>query len=147
MGERTDRTERSQIYDVSVQDMFATIIDYETYPKFLDGVDDIKVLENTADGARVEYQLDVVKRFAYVIKLHHEAPNRVWWELETGDLFRVNSGEWKLEDLGNGKTKVTYGLSLEFKLMVPKMILSSLIGFNLPSMMDAMADEAKKRKK
>lgn len=141
-----DKTERSQIYDVAIQDLYATIIDYQSYPKFLDGVDEINILEQNDQGARVQYHLDVVKRFSYTLKLHHQSPTKVWWELESGDLFKVNSGQWLLEELGPKKTKLTYGIGLDFKLMVPKMILNSLIGSNLPHMMDSMVEEAKKRK-
>ncbi|MBT3984456.1 MAG: hypothetical protein HOE90_24080 [Bacteriovoracaceae bacterium] len=141
----TNNTLRTAVYDVEIGKFYSAILDYGNYPKFIEGVDDIEVLEQSESSARVRYSLNVVKRFVYTLALTHTPNSKVSWKLESGDLFKTNEGEWILKDLGDGQTEVTYSIELAFKLMVPKMILKKLVGSNLPAMMDSMADEARKR--
>ena len=46
------------------------------------------------------------QRFSY------EAPNRLSWEMLEGELDSME-GYWELEDLGGGRTRVTYGLAVD----------------------------------
>ena len=135
--------ERTEEFDISCEDFYKVIVDYASYPEFVDGVSDIEVLEQDENGARVKYYLKMIKEFSYVLKMKHNAPAGISWTLESGDIFKVNEGYWNLEDLGNGKTKVTYGLGLDFKMFAPKPILKKLVSHNLPNMMQAYYDRAK----
>ena len=71
-------------------------------------------------------------------------PNGVSWVLESGDLFKQNNGSWELKDMGNGKTQVTYLLSVEFNRFVPQMIINSLVSKQLPSMMQAFHERVRR---
>jgi ribosome-associated toxin RatA of RatAB toxin-antitoxin module len=136
---------RTEIVDIDISKLYETIIDYAKYPDFVDGVSAIKVISQTEDSAKVEYSLNIIKTFKYIVNTKQEKPTRVSWTLDSGDLFKKNNGEWKLKDLGNGKTEVTYSLDLDFKLFAPSSILTSLTDKNLPSMMKAFFDRAKKK--
>ena len=37
---------RTQVYDVDTEKLYNTIVDYETYPKFVAGVDSVKINKN-----------------------------------------------------------------------------------------------------
>jgi ribosome-associated toxin RatA of RatAB toxin-antitoxin module len=134
---------RTEVFDVDINKFYEVLLDYESYPEFVDGVDDIEVLEQTEEGAKVKYSVNVIKKFSYTLNLTHERPHRVSWTFDSGDIFKVNKGAWILKDLGDGKTEVTYDLELEFKLMVPKMILNKLVQKNFPAMMKQYRDRAK----
>lgn len=136
---------RTETVDIDVNKLYETIIDYAKYPEFVDGVSAIKVLSQNETSAKVEYSLNIIKTFKYIINTKQEKPNRISWTLDSGDLFKKNNGEWTLKDLGNGKTEVTYSLELDFKLFAPSGILTTLTDKNLPSMMKAFFDRAKKR--
>jgi ribosome-associated toxin RatA of RatAB toxin-antitoxin module len=136
---------RTETVDIDISKLYETIIDYAKYPDFVDGVSAIKVISQTEDSAKVEYSLNIIKTFRYIVNTKQEKPTRVSWTLDSGDLFKKNTGEWKLKDLGNGKTEVTYSLDLDFKLFAPSSILASLTDKNLPSMMKAFFDRAKKK--
>jgi len=137
--------EKVIVFDAAIEKVYETLLDYSKYPDFVDGVDGINILEFDESGARVEYSLNVIKKLVYILKLTHEAPHRLSWELESGDIFKVNSGSWELKDLGDDKTEVTYKLNIDVKMFVPKMISKKLVEGNLPRMLKAYEEQAKKR--
>jgi ribosome-associated toxin RatA of RatAB toxin-antitoxin module len=136
---------RTETVDIEINKIYDTIIDYAKYPEYVDGVSAIKVISQNETSAKVEYSLNIIKTFKYIVNTKQERPTRVSWTLDSGDLFKKNNGEWKLKDLGNGKTEVTYSLELDFKLFAPSSILTSLTDKNLPSMMKAFFNRAKTR--
>ncbi len=130
-------------FSVPIDKIYSCIVDYASYPEFVDGVSSVKVLEQDDNGARVEYSLNMIKTFTYVLKLKHEKPNKVSWELEGGDIFKKNNGSWNLSDRGDGTTAVKYELEVDFKGFAPKAIINKLVANNLPSMMDQYENRAK----
>ncbi len=134
---------RTEVIDVDINKLYDVLVDYEKYPEFVDGVSGIKVLAKDEKTAKVEYNLNMIKSFKYTINLKQERPSRLSWTLDSGDLFKKNDGEWKLKDLGNGKTEVTYSLDLDFKMFAPSSILSALTEKNLPTMMNSFFKRAK----
>ena len=102
-------------------------------------------MEQSEEGARVEYTLNLIKKFRYILALKHTAPNKVSWSFESGDIFKVNEGSWQLDDLGDGKTSVTYDLTIEVKGFAPKTLVKSLTEKNLPAMLEAYHQQAKAR--
>lgn len=136
---------RTEVFNVDINKFYETIVDYKSYPEFVDGVDKIEVLSQDEKGAKVKYCLNLIKEFTYIISLKHEKPYKVTWTLESGDLFKKNDGGWELKDLGGGKTEATYTLGVDFKMFAPSMIVNKLVANNLPTMMKAFADRAAKK--
>jgi ribosome-associated toxin RatA of RatAB toxin-antitoxin module len=136
---------RTEVVDVEIHKLYDVLIDYGKYPDFVDGVSGIKVLSQNDTSAKVEYSIDMIKSFKYIIAIKQEKPTRISWTFESGDLFKKNDGEWKLKDLGNGKTEVTYSLDLDFKMFAPSSILSALTNKNLPIMMESFFKRAKSK--
>ena len=139
------KVETTDVFKTSIEKVYGVIIDYQSYPDFVDGVSSVKILEQDENGARVEYSLNLIKKFTYIIKLTHQAPNTVSWEFESGDIFKKNTGSWKLIDLGNNETEVTYQLDIEFKGFAPKAVVNKLVSGNLPKMMRQYHQRAKNR--
>ncbi len=133
---------RTETFDVEIEKIYNVIVDYNSYPDFVDGVSSINVLEQTESGARVEYGLNLIKKFKYILSLSHQKPTSVSWEFESGDLFKKNNGSWELVDLGNGQTEVTYSLDVDVKGFVPKSIISKLTDSSLPAMMKSYRERA-----
>jgi len=132
-----------RVFQVPTEKLYECIVDYASYPDFVEGVSSIKVLESNDQGARVEYSLNMIKTFSYVLKMTHQKPNKVSWELEGGDIFKINQGSWNLSDRGDGTTDVKYNLEVDFKGFAPKAIINKLVANNLPSMMDQYESRAK----
>lgn len=134
---------RTEVVDVEIGKIYDVIADYAKYPEFVDGVSAIKILSQNETSAKVEYSLNMIKSFKYTLNIKQEKPTRLSWTLDSGDLFKKNDGEWKLKDLGNGKTEVTYSLDLDFKMFAPSSILSALTEKNLPAMMNSFFKRAR----
>lgn len=134
---------RTETVDVDINKLYDVLVDFAKYPEFVDGVSAIKVLSQNETSAKVEYSINMIKSFKYIINIKNERPTRISWTLDSGDLFKKNNGEWKLKDLGNGKTEVTYSLEMDFKIFAPSSILSALTDKNLPIMMNSFFKRAK----
>jgi coenzyme Q-binding protein COQ10 len=137
------KVETTEVFQAPLDNVYSVIVDYQSYPEFVDGVSSVNILEQDEQGARVEYALNLIKKFTYILKLTHKAPNQVSWELESGDIFKKNSGSWSLIDLGNGETEVNYQLDIEFKGFAPKAVVNKLVSGNLPKMMAQYHERAK----
>ncbi len=136
---------RTETVDIEINKLYETIIDYDKYPEFVDGVSGIKIISKDETSAKVEYSLNMIKSFKYIINTKQEKPTKVSWTLDSGDLFKKNTGEWLLKDLGGGKTEVTYSLDVDFKIFAPSSILAALTEKNLPVMMNSFFKRAKSK--
>lgn len=135
--------ERTEVFDVPAEKIYQVLVDYASYPEFVDGVTSIEVHHQDDASAKVTYNLNLIKTFSYTLNLSHEPNKSVSWSLVDGDFFKTNNGRWTLNDLGDGRTEVTYSLDVDFKVMVPRMISNKLTKSNLPSMMKSYHQRAK----
>lgn len=138
------RAERTEVFDVPVDKMYKAIVDYKSYPEFVDGMRSVEVQSENADGATVKFNLSLIKDISYTIKLNNKVNQEVNWSLVSGDMMKVNNGRWTLKDLGGNKTEVTYSLEVELKGFLPGlgMIEKTLVSTNLPLNMKAFAKRA-----
>jgi ribosome-associated toxin RatA of RatAB toxin-antitoxin module len=58
---------RTEVVDVDINKLYEVIIDYAKYPEFVDGVSAIKVMSQNETSAKVEYSLNIIKSFKYII--------------------------------------------------------------------------------
>lgn len=128
-------TQHTEVFNCTPDEFYAIVTDYEKYPEFLQEVKDCKVVKKDGDRQLVEYQVSVIKSFKYQLWMTH-APLLVSWTFAGGDIFKTNSGSWKIEDQA-GKAKVTYAVEATFGVFVPGMIAKTLLNVNLPAMMSA----------
>ncbi len=133
---------RTETWNLPMGAIYQTIVDYASYPEFVKGIDQVEVLQNDEEGARVEYALNLIKKITYTLKLTHCPPGRVDWELESGSLFKQNRGSWELADLGGGQTSVTYRVEIQIKGFFPRSIAQQLTHKSLPSMMESFRKRA-----
>lgn len=126
---------RKEVWNAPIEKVFAVLTDYESYPEFVDGCSSVSVISQDESGAEVEFGLNLIKKFKYILKLTHVAPTTVSWTFKSGDIFKKNEGAWELKDLGDGTTEVNYGLEVAIKGFAPKSLVSSLTEKNLPAML------------
>lgn len=135
---------RTEVFDVPVSKMYQAIIDYNSYPKFVDGVESVVVKDESAAGATVTMNINLIKKISYTIKLSHKKDEEVSWSLVNGDMMKTNNGRWTLKSLGDNKTEATYSLEVELKGFFPGlgMIEKTLVNTNLPLTMKAFGKKA-----
>lgn len=139
------QAEIHEVVDVDQGKLFATILDYENYPKFVDGCKSIKVDRKGAGRTLVTYNVSMIKDITYTLELtENAAAGRVDWKLIESDTIKKNSGTWLLKSAGPGKTDVTYSIEIDFKIPVPGLILNKLVKGSLPAMVKSFVKQAKK---
>lgn len=129
-------TQHTEVFNCSPEEFYKIVSDYEKYPEFLQEVKECKVVKTDGDRQLVEYKVSVIKSFTYQLWMTHKLHELVSWTFAGGDIFKTNSGSWKIEDQA-GKAKVTYSVEATFGVFVPGMIAKTLLNVNLPAMMSA----------
>ena len=126
----------TEVFNCTPDQFFDLITEYEKYPEFLQEVKQVTVLKTEQNRRLVEFHVSVIKSFSYSLWLTEERPREIRWEFASGDVFKTNSGYWRLQEQA-GKTSVDYSVEATFKLFVPGPIAKTLVSVNLPNMMAA----------
>ena len=137
--------EQSIIINAPPKAIYDVIVDYEAYPEFLSEVESIKILSRNGNVVDVEYTVNVIKRVSYVLRLTGTPHTSVRWSLVKASFMKSNDGGWTLEDLGDGRTKATYGLQVKVSRLVPGRVVDKLAGSTLPATLQAFKERAESR--
>jgi uncharacterized membrane protein len=109
------RGERTVEIDAPVERVFEVAADIEHATQWQPALKNVEVHER--DGERratsVETESDAkVRTIRSRLRFAYEPPTRITWEQERGDVKALH-GWWRLEDLGAGRTRATYGLEVD----------------------------------
>jgi uncharacterized membrane protein len=104
--------EKTVEIDAPIERCYELAADIEGAPEWQGSLQDVEVLER--DGERrpelVETKSDAkVKSVRAVLRFSYEPPTAVRWVQEKGDTKSLE-GWWNFEDLGEGRTRASYGL-------------------------------------
>ena len=118
-------TERTTI-DAAPDRVFDVAIDIDKYPEWARDVKEAVVAERDDAGRplRVAFRAAAMGHSArYVLRYDYgDAPLRMGWVLEEGDIVRRLDGEYVFEDVDDGGTEVTYKLVVELAVPLPGFI-------------------------
>ncbi len=98
--------------DAPIEACWALAEDVASAPQWQNGLDEMNVKERDAQGRVVlaESVSDAkVQKVKSIVRFSYEEPTRVSWSQHKGQLKSLD-GAWELEDLGGGRTRVTYWL-------------------------------------
>jgi carbon monoxide dehydrogenase subunit G len=101
--------------EAPLEEVWAVVEDVITAPQWQGGLDAMTALEHDDSGRAtlVETENDIrVRRIKAHVRFDYEAPTRLSWTQEKGDMKSVE-GSWQLEDLGDGRTRATYTLDAD----------------------------------
>jgi len=107
--------DRTVEIDAPIERCFEIAADIEHAPEWQGSLKDVEVLERDAErrALLVETVSDAkVKTVKAVLRFSYDAPTSIRWVQEEGDTKSLN-GWWDLEDLGDGRTRATYGLDVD----------------------------------
>jgi len=107
--------ERSVEIDAPIERVFEIAADIQNAPEWQGSLKDVEVLEKDADGRAdlVETESDAkVKHVKARLRFSYDEPTGITWDQEKGDVKSLH-GWWELEDLGDGRTRATYGLDVD----------------------------------
>ena len=126
--------------NVDQNQLFQAIVDYEKYPEFISEIKSAKVISE--NPKRVQFTLELMKTFDYVLEFKETTPTDVSWKLVESNLFKKNSGGWKIKKKGD-KISATYSLDVEFGFLAPSFIVNKMVKKDLPKMIQQFEDRVK----
>src|SRR6478736_2809644 len=109
------RGERTVEIDAPLERVFEIAADIEHAPEWQESLKDVEVIERDTDGraTRVDTESDAsVRTIRSRMTFAYDPPTSITWAQERGDVKALN-GWWQLEDLGEGRTRATYGLDVD----------------------------------
>jgi uncharacterized membrane protein len=109
------RGDRSVEIDAPIERCYEIAADVANAPEWQGSLKDVEVLER--DGERrplvVETESDAkVKSVRARLRFSYDPPTGIRWVQEKGDTKSL-TGWWTFEDLGDGRTRATYGLEAD----------------------------------
>jgi uncharacterized membrane protein len=101
--------------DAPIDRCWALVEDVPTAPEWQNNLLSIDVIERDSQGRAVVCDAISDAKFKKVRtrqKFTYEEPTKLSWTMIEGELDSME-GSWELEDLGDGRTKVTYALAVD----------------------------------
>ena len=109
----------------TVDDCFAVLTDFESYPKWSSVIRKCRVLDRHPDGLarRVEFILDMtIKTIRYVLEYTYERPRGATWHHVEGDVKDVE-GSYRFDETPSG-VQATCSQAVDLGFWVPGFIRS-----------------------
>jgi uncharacterized membrane protein len=107
--------EKTVEIDAPIERCFEIAADIENAPEWQGSLKDVEVLERDKykRAELVETESDAkVKTVKARLRFSYEEPTRITWVQEKGDT-KALKGWWDFEDLGEGRTRASYGLDVD----------------------------------
>ena len=107
--------DRTVEIDAPIERCYEIAADVENATEWQGSLKDVEVLERDGDRrpVLVETESDAkVKSVRAVLRFSYEPPTAIRWVQEKGDTKSLE-GRWTFEDLGDGRTRATYGLEAD----------------------------------
>jgi ribosome-associated toxin RatA of RatAB toxin-antitoxin module len=101
--------------EAPLEEVWAVVEDVLSAPEWQGGLDAMSALERDEEGRAtlVETENDIkVRRIRARVRFSYAAPGRLSWTQEHGDMKSLE-GAWKLEDLGDGRTRASFELDAD----------------------------------
>jgi uncharacterized membrane protein len=106
------KADRTVEIDAPLERCYEIVADLESTPDWQQSMISCEVLERDGQGRAklCQFVTDAkVRQVKTEMRFTYQPPDGIKWEQEKGELKWLN-GAWKLEDLGDGRTRATYSL-------------------------------------
>jgi uncharacterized membrane protein len=125
--------------------VYAVAADVEGSPQWQPEIKVAECVERGGGEQRlVHMETDAkVRTLSAEMRFSYERPARISWVQEEGDLKSVE-GRWELEDLGDGRTSVTYSLEVDLGRMLGMVIRGPVVGVLRGQLVDSMPEKLKR---
>jgi ribosome-associated toxin RatA of RatAB toxin-antitoxin module len=128
-----------------IKEVFDIAADVEGSPQWQPEIKRARCVEHDADGrqALVRTETDAkVRTLVSTLRFDYDEPTRIHWRQEDGDLKSVE-GSWQLEDLGDGRTRATYEMTVDLGRMLGMVIRGPLVGVLRGQLVESMPGKLK----
>jgi coenzyme Q-binding protein COQ10 len=142
---KIDGTSSTEI-EAPVAAAYAAAADIEASPRWQPEITVSECLERDADGNQVLVHMETNARVRQVgsdLRFSYEQDRRISWVQESGELKSLE-GSWEFEDLGDGRTRVTYWLEIDLGRALGLLIRGPLVGVLKGQLLNAMPQRLKR---
>jgi ribosome-associated toxin RatA of RatAB toxin-antitoxin module len=132
--------------EAPVEQVFAAAADVEASPRWQPEIKVAECIERDGEGKQVLVHMETdakVRTLGSEIRFSYEEPTRISWVQEDGDLKAIE-GSWELEDLGEGRTRVTYWLEVDLGRKLGLLIRGPLVGVLRGQLVNSMPEKLKR---
>ncbi len=131
--------------EAPIAEVFAVAADVEGSPRWQPEIKVAEVRERDGDGRQVLVHTETdakVRTLASNLRFSYDEPAGLGWVQEDGDLKAVE-GRWEFEDLGDGRTRATYSMSVDLGRMLGMVIRGPLVGILRGQLVESMPGKLK----
>jgi uncharacterized protein YndB with AHSA1/START domain len=131
--------------DAPIERCFEVAADVEGSPRWQPEIKSAVATEHGPNGEQtfVETQVDgKVKTLRSDLRFSYSGPTGLSWNQEKGDLKAVR-GSWEFVDLGDGRTKATYNLHVDFGRTLGLVIRGPVVDILRGQLCDSMPGKLK----
>jgi uncharacterized membrane protein len=131
--------------EAPIGEVYEVAADVEGSPRWQPEIKVAECLDRDGAGNQVLVRTETdakVRRLSSTLRFSYEKPSRIAWEQEDGDLKSVE-GSWSLEDLGDGRTRATYAMTVDLGRMLGMVIRGPLVGVLRAQLVESMPGKLK----
>jgi uncharacterized membrane protein len=131
--------------DAPIERVYAVAADVENSPRWQPEMKRAEVIERDAAGNQVLVHTETdakVRTLQADLRFSYDEPTGLQWTQEEGDLKSVD-GSWVLEDLGDGRTRATYSMTVDLGRMLGMVIRGPLVGVLRGQLVESMPGKLK----
>jgi ribosome-associated toxin RatA of RatAB toxin-antitoxin module len=128
-----------------IDEVFAIAADVEGSPRWQPEIKVAEVIERDADGRQILVHTETdakVRSLGADLRFSYDEPDGLSWVQEEGDLKSIE-GSWSFEDLGDGRTRATYEMTVDLGRMLGMMIRGPLVGVLRGQLVESMPGKLK----
>ena len=128
-----------------IDEVFAIAADVEGSPRWQPEIKIAEVIERDADGRQILVHTETdakVRRLGADLRFSYDEPAGLSWVQEEGDLKTIE-GSWSFDDLGDGRTRATYEMTVDLGRMLGMVIRGPLVGVLRGQLVESMPGKLK----
>ena len=128
-----------------IEEVFAVAADVEGSPRWQPEIKVAEVRERDAYGRQVLVHTETdakVRTLKSRLRFSYDEPAGLSWTQEKGDLKSIE-GSWTFEDLGGGRTRATYAMTVDLGRMLGMVIRGPLVGVLRGQLVESMPGKLK----
>ena len=132
--------------EAAIGAVFEVAADVEGSPRWQPEIKVAECRKRNDQGNQVLVHMETdakVRRLGSEMRFSYEAPTRISWFQEQGDLKSVE-GSWELEEVGGGLTRATYSLEVDLGRALGLVIRGPLVGVLRGRLVETMPAKLKR---
>lgn len=132
--------------EAPIGDVFSVAADVEGSPRWQPEIKVAECLARDAAGRQVLVHTETdakVRTLAADLRFSYDEPTGLSWIQEEGDLKSIE-GSWAFEELGEGRTRATYSMSVDLGRMLGMVIRGPLVGVLRGQLVESMPEKLKR---